>query len=263
MSRIHPTYIIRYIRHFLTAFSSRGFGIHSPFVFSFVEDLLPEAHSYYAYGPVERIRQNLLHDTASIEVEDYGTGHSGRRRICDIARHSLKRPHDARLLFRIAARMRPDNIIELGTSLGITTLYLAQSDTRRTIYTLEGSPETARVAQSLFDRWRQKQIRLITGRIEDTLPQVLAQVDGIGLLFMDANHTGEATLRYFTTCLPKINDRTIIVIDDIHSSTSMEEAWLQITRHERVRTCIDLFSMGILFFHPENPKGVYKIRHLP
>ena len=263
MSGIHPTYIIRYVRHFLTAFSSRGFGIHSPFVFSLVEDLLPDVHSYYAYSPVERIRRNLLHDTSTIYVEDYGTGRSGQRRICDIARNSLKRRRDAQLLFRIAARTRPDNIVELGTSLGITTLYFAQSDTRRTVYTLEGSPEIARVAQSIFDRWRQKQIRLIVGRIEETLPQVLAQLDGIGLLFMDANHTGEATLDYFNTCLPKITDHSIVIIDDIHSNASMEDTWRQITRHERVRTCIDLFTMGILFFHPENPRGLYKIRHRP
>lgn len=263
MSALHLSYIIRYAKHFLTAFSSRGFGIHSPFVYAFVEDILPETYSYYAYAPVERIRRNLLRDTSSVYVEDHGTGRSGERRVCDIAKASLKSPRDARLLYRIVTHSNPSNVIELGTSLGITTLYFAQSDTRREVYTLEGAPEIARIAQSLFDRHKQRHIRLIVGRIENTLPDLVAGLDEIGFLFMDANHTGAATLSYFNICLDKCTERTIIAIDDIHSSRSMEDAWLRICAHPRAYTCIDLFSMGLVYFNPETPNRTFKIRHHP
>lgn len=263
MKTTRPYYIIQYLKHFLSAFSRKGFGIHSPFVYSFVEDILPETYSYYAYAPVERIRQNLLRDTSKVYVNDFGTGTSGERRVRDIARRSLKSPRDAKLLYRLAARTNPVNIIELGTSLGVTALYFAQSDTRRPVYTLEGAPQVAAIARSLFGKYRQTHVRLVEGRIEDTLPGVLDEVSEIGLLFMDANHTGEATLAYFNACLPKITDRTVTVIDDIHASPSMEEAWRRVTAHPRAHACIDLFSMGIVYFNPETPRGVYKIRHRP
>ena len=60
--------------------------------------------------------------------------------------------------------------------------------------------------------------------------------------------------------LEKIDENSIIVFDDIYWSDQMEEAWKEIVNNKRVTLSIDLFKMGIVFFHPSIVKEHYKLR---
>ena len=73
---MHNTWhrIKSYLRHVFCAKTSRGDGVHSPFVFSFITDVKNEKNPYYAYTPIEQIRQNLLNDKTLLHTTDYGTG---------------------------------------------------------------------------------------------------------------------------------------------------------------------------------------------
>jgi hypothetical protein len=67
---------------------------------------------------------------------------------------------------------------------------------------------------------------------------------------MDANHRYQPTLQYFERLLPKINETSIVVLDDIHYSREMEQAWQELKKHRIVYGSADLFRCGILFFDP-------------
>ena len=54
------------------------------------------------------------------------------------------------LLSNMAAEFGKPLIIELGTSLGISTMYLAASCPDTTVCTIEGCPSTAAIAQAEF-----------------------------------------------------------------------------------------------------------------
>ena len=120
---------IRYIKYLLTASNSKGHGVHSPFVYEFITTVLNDDRHFYAYQPIEKLRQQLLSDNKEIEIEDFGAGSrvakTKNRKISKIARSSLKPKKFGQLLFRIVDHYSPFSIIELGTSLGITTAYLA------------------------------------------------------------------------------------------------------------------------------------------
>ncbi len=122
----------KYLSYFITSQSGKGHGVHSPFVFDFIKNVLNDNIPYPEYDKIERERERLLADERIIEVEDFGAGSSSQkntRQVKQIARTSLKTKKYAQLLFRIAKYYKVSTVIELGTSLGITTSYLGAAET--------------------------------------------------------------------------------------------------------------------------------------
>ena len=245
----------RFFRYYITAANGRGHGIHSPFVFKFITEVLNDNRSFYPYYPIEAIRQEMLTSAAVIEVVDFGAGSYGlkgkQRKVKDIAFSSLKSPKYARLLFRIANYFQPENILELGTSLGITTAYLASAKNSAKVYTLEGAADIAEIAKYNFRKLGLNNIIQITGNFDDTLTGVLEQMKSADLVFIDGNHRREPTLRYADQLRSYLHAGSIVILDDIHWSKEMEEAWDIVRKDPSVTCSIDLFFIGILFYNPD------------
>lgn len=245
----------KYLHYYFTASNGKGHGIHSPFVFDFVKNVLRDKTENNWYLIIETARQKLLKQKAEIEVVDLGAGSAvmktNKRAVADIARSSLKPKKFSQLLYRMANYYQPETILELGTSLGITTSYLAAADPNAKVYTIEGSPAIANIAQITFDRFDLKNIELMTGNFNDLLPGLLARLQTIGLAFIDGNHRKEPTLDYFQQLVKHSAATSILIFDDIHWSTEMEEAWAAIQEHPSVTLTIDLFFIGIVFLNPD------------
>ena len=246
-----------YIRHILIARNTLGYGIHSPFLYDLVHFVMYDNNAYYCYAPIERERIRLLHTNKVIKTEDYGTGESGKKKICSIAEKSLKSRQEAQMMFRITNAIKPQYVIELGTSLGITTAYLAKAAQKGRVITIEGSPNIAKEAEKTFQNLHIDNITQITGNIDEKLPETLQGEKTIDMAFIDANHRKKPTLRYFRQIAEHCTDNSIIIIDDIHSSREMSEAWTEIQKEDRVTACLDCFSMGIVFFQPYIMKKNY------
>lgn len=253
--------ISSYLKYRLRAHSRGGFGIHSPFMFRFVTQIVEENFPYYIYAPVEKARASLRRDKGMVDITDHGSGKSGRRRICDIVSRSAKPSKDAQLLFRIAVDIKAKNILELGTCLGLTTMYLASARSDARVTTLEGCPELARIAQRNLRNAGISNTEVVVGNIDNTLPTVLSGYDTLDLVFFDANHRKEPTLCYFRQCIGLINNATVFIFDDIHQSREMEEAWAEIKSNPTVRVTLDLYRMGIVFFNKELKREDYIVRY--
>ena len=240
----------KYLKYYFTSSNGKGHGVHSPFVFDFIKFVLNDKKQYPCYYPVEKLRQNLLMNNDVIEVEDFGAGSaiikSKQRVVKDIAASSLKSKKYSQLLFRIVQHYKSINILELGTSFGTTTGYLAAVP-NTLVTTLEGSPNIAAIAKRNFSLLGLRNIEIVTGDFEKTLPEFLSTSKNIDFVFLDGNHRKAPTLRYFEQILLHANKDTIFVFDDIHWSKEMEEAWDNIKMHEQVTLTIDLFFIGIAF----------------
>lgn len=255
----------KYIKYWLTASNGKGHGIHSPFVFDFVTNVLNDKRSFYCYQTIEYLRADLKRNNTVLTVEDFGAGsHTkqyNQRTVSSIASSALKTPKFSRLLFRMVNHYQPNTILELGTSLGITTCYLACAKNDASVITLEGAPAVASAAKENFERLRLQNIQTITGNFDNTLPGVLQKLASVDFVFVDGNHRKEPTLNYFHQLLQKRNEYSVFIFDDIHWSKDMEEAWDIILQHEDVTLSIDLFFIGIVFFRKENKaKQHYIIR---
>lgn len=250
-----PKLAFKYIRYFLSAYNGKGHGMHSPFVFEFIQKVLNDKTKYAAYDKVALLRKLLLADKTIIQVDDFGAGSSitksNRRTISSIAKNAAKSKKIGQLLFRIVKYYQPKHILELGTSLGITTSYLALANTNAKLITMEGADAVAKRANDNFKKLNIENIELITGNFDDTLESVIQKTASIDFVFIDGNHRQEPTERYFNILLKKINNDTILIFDDIHWSIEMEAAWHTIKNHPSVRCSIDLFFIGMVFFRQE------------
>ena len=197
----------------------------------------------------------MLADPTAIDVEDFGAGSSviksNRRVVSAIAASSLKPKKYAQLLYRMVQYYKPVTILELGTSLGITSAYLAAANENASVFTCEGSSAIAGIAIENFKQLQVNNIELTRGDFAATLPPLLTKLQSVDLAFIDGNHRKAPTLDYFTQLLPYTKPDTILVFDDIHWSAEMESAWETIKRHPKVTLTIDLFFIGIVLINPD------------
>ena len=277
-----------WLRHQLTAWNTGGEGVHSPYLFEWVRMVMMDKNAYYIWGEIERCREKMLRDERELEFVDYGSGklkgengklkgeNGERRRVCDIARRSLAKRKYAQMLSRLVnwlgASHRLENgsgtayslefrgltIVELGTSLGVTTAYMAAMDSRNRVVTFEGCEAVANIAK---ENWKALNINNIECRVgEIDAEQLTRDIEHLDVAFIDANHTYVSTCEYFDVLAGKVREKSVIVVDDIHYSEEMEKAWKAICADERVTSTIDLYQMGLVFFDKHYWKRHYTMR---
>ena len=256
----------KYAHYYLTASNGKGHGIHSPFVFDFIKNVLNDRTIYPPFSAIEQKRKTLLHDETEIEVDDFGAGSSviksKKRVVKKIAASSLKPKKYAQLLYRMVKYYKPETIVELGTSFGVTTAYLASANGQSKVFSCEGSSSIASFAKNNFDDLDLKNIELTEGDFDKTITPLLSKLKTVDFAFIDGNHLKEPTLDYFTKFLNHSTLNSIFIFDDIHWSAGMEEAWAAIKQHSSVTLTIDLFFIGIVFFNPDiNHKQHFTIRY--
>ena len=250
------------------AIKSKGrFGIHSPFVYSFVDEVLKDKTSYDAYSSIERLRNKLLASGIIISQDDYGAGNegelsfSGTKTISRVIRHSTINAKYGKLLYRISKYYKPNSILELGTSLGFSTMYLAAGNPGATVHTIEGCKSTLGIARKNFKEIGVQNIKIHNRKFDDALPLLLQKCHGaLDLVFIDGNHRYQPTVSYFEQILPFFGNNGILILDDIYWSQEMEKAWAYIKHHRDVSVTIDLFRLGIVFFKKELIKQDYILR---
>ncbi|MBK9490644.1 MAG: class I SAM-dependent methyltransferase [Haliscomenobacter sp.] len=253
-------FIFRWLRFYLQA--ATKYDVHSPFVAKFVHYIVEDERLFYAFPAIERMRARLFRNNFPLEIIDLGAGSkanpSKTRSVRNVVRYSAVSEETGQQLFRLVATYKPKQIIELGTSLGISTLYLASAAPNGQVITIEGCPDIASVAQLSFQRVDISNVSQRIGDFKTLLPQVLNEIDQLDFLFIDGDHRAGNSVDYFEQALAKIHAKSIIVIADIHWSNEMEQGWEKIRKHPRVKLSIDLLHLGVLFFD----ESIREVQHL-
>ena len=255
--------MIKYYLQFLFH-SKNEHSLHSPFVFELYTKIIQSKTEFPIFELIENIRKKLLKNRSIINISDFGAGSriykTNQREICQIAKSAEKNPKFGKLLFRLIQHFKPSTIFDLGTSLGITTIYESKAYDNSKVFTFEGCPATATIAKQNFEELNCQNIEIIVGNIDETLPEELSKIKQLDFVFFDANHRYEPTIRYFELCLEKATEESIFLFDDIHWSSEMHEAWQVIRNHPKVMISIDLFYVGIIFFRKNQPKQDFVLR---
>lgn len=246
--------ILRWLKYYWSAITP--YNVHSPFVFELCQDVLfANDQFFYETERLKEYRTGLLKNANIIEVTDLGAGSKKMaknvRSVAQIVKHAGITHKKGELLFKLVNYFKPSNILELGTSVGLGTLYMHKADTRIPLHTIEGCPNTAAFSKVLFDKTGAKSITNHVGDFSNVLPGLLTKLGGIDFAYMDGNHQHLPTIEYFNLILPYCHNDTVIVFDDIHWSDGMEKAWAEICANEAVSLTIDLFDLGLVFFRKE------------
>ncbi len=256
-------FAFRYLQYLLKARTRHG--THSPFVYSLLEEVIYDTGHFYVFDEIESLRKKLLRDKRTINIKDFGAGSkvnsSPTRKIQDIVRNSAKADKYGELMFRLIQKFKPETLLELGTSLGISTIYQASAAPKSKLITMEGCPETAAIGKENFEKLKLNNIEIIVGNFDETLSTTLNKITKLDYAFFDGNHRKAPTLAYFNQCLSKVHNDSIFIFDDIHWSDEMEEAWEEIKANPSVTVTIDLFFVGLVFFRKEQKKENFVIRY--
>jgi len=263
MYKVNLTF--QYIYYKLFARHRNGHAVHSPLVYDFIIHVLHNTDNSGSFASVESYRNECLNRKEIIELTDLGSGHGNairkRRKVCEIARTSPVNPKFGRMLYALSRHYRPGTIIELGTSLGISTMYLAAGNPSARIVTVEADKNLAAIAAREFAKRNLNNIELIASAFDTVLPSLANELTGESLVFIDGNHRKKAVISYCELLMRSKCNMLIIVLDDIRWSGEMTEAWNELKSHNKARITIDLFFMGLIVVRENISKQNFIIKY--
>lgn len=260
MSKLHQARSL--LNHLLKA--QTKYYLHSPFLYELAEEVIYDTRQYYAFRKIENLRSALKQSKMKVEVNDLGAGSQQmkgkERKVADIARYASVSPQKGQLLFKLVKYFQANQILELGTALGLGTAYMASGNTNAEVTSIEGCKNLAQIAYRNWDALQLNKINVVKGDFKDVLPKVLNDKGKFDLIYLDGNHQYQPTLDYFNQCLPYVTENGLIVLDDIHWSGEMEAAWEVIVANETVTLSIDLYDIGLVFFRQSSAKEHFRLK---
>ena len=234
----------------------KGYGIHSPFVYSIATKVIAERCPFYCFGEIERLRNEFL---ADLSLAPHAAT-SRRKRSNTIARIVANegiRPRKGELLFRLANYLKPATVLQVGSTVGFSTLYLSSYRPDVKCISIEKHAEYAEISRRVYAGARNP-IEHHVGEYEQLLPEVLDRTRQVDFVFFNTwreknNHW------LFNACLPYKGNQSVFVFEGISRNREMRDFWKYICSHPDVTTTLDLFTMGIVFFDPNLFKRSYSI----
>ena len=260
--------VLQYIRHSFHQRHRKGHGIHSPYIFEFVNGVLFNGRGKQVPMQVHRVHASMRKDCTLIPVEGpagFGAGSKFGPRSDTLSissfvkKSSVSRKYGA-LLYRISDWFAPEVIVELGGGLGISAMYLAAGSPGARMMSVEGRKMRAVIAKQVLHRSKLNHVEIIEGDIERILPDLLPRISARLLAFLDGNHRYRPTIGYVRNLMDAAGDEAVIILDDIYWSREMHEAWKELLNWPEVRVSIDLFHMGVLLLRRDLAKERLKIK---
>lgn len=256
-------YSLKYIHYLLFAKHKKGHGIHSPFLFKLITEIFISKiedkkleQVFLAYNKIKQNKQLLT-------FEEIGAGSSYKKlnqlTVGKIVQKSSINKKYGKLLYGLVKFFNPETILEIGTSVGISTAFIAQAAPNANFKTIEGISQKIEIAKKISSKLNLKP-EFIHGNFNHMLASVLEKYQTLDFVFFDGNHTKEATLNYFNQCVAKTDNNSVFIFDDIHWSEDMENAWECIKQNKNVTLSVDLFRLGLIFFRKELSKEHYVIK---
>lgn len=233
--------IFNYIKHLFYTRHRHGHGIHSPYLFEFVNAVLFNSLRTEVPEAILKEHRKLRTESAFVRRSSVSMKYGG-------------------LLYRISLWFRPEMIVELGAGLGISAMYLSFGQTSTPLHTIEGDRERAAMAEQFLSGSCPGPVFVHRGNMDEKLKDILAILPPRFLAFVDGNHHYEPTLNYVRKLMLRAGDEALIVMDDIYWSKGMQRAWKEIVSWPEVAISIDLFHMGILLLKKDFPKTKIKIK---
>lgn len=240
----------QYVKYLITA--KDIYAIHSPFVYKLVRDCFNKQNHFYIFDELLEVRQELLKDNTIIEYTNIGassTALSNQAQVKDIVKIATTPTQYSELYFRMIQFFQSKQILELGTSVGLNTMYLAQA-TQGKVISIEGQYQLYQYAKHLLEKKHIHRVELICAYFDDVLSN-LCKIHQWDFVLIDGNHHYDATMRYFEIVKRAMHTQSVIVIDDIYWSKAMSRAWHEIKHHQDVKISIDLYRCGIIIFNPD------------
>ena len=199
------------IKRYLTAIRrytrSKGFGIHSPFAFSFVLNVLRERLPYYAYEDIEKLRELAINESKSFWRHP---------RII-----SYK---NAKLIFRVVNYFNPKEILQIGTNYGVSSACALAVSSKISLYLCEPNVNEYPVTQQILSHFGNTVTKYPT--FKKSLNEYIATESGKEAPFLLVNNVKEDEYSEVLAYLYEIRNRkSVIILRNISTNATMQALW--------------------------------------
>jgi len=212
-----------------------------PLSFLFKRSLSDEDEK--VFSKVESIRKRI--ENSSTLFTRILMNHNIERTAHDMAKKSSVSPEWNMFLYLCAKSFQAHTILELGSSAGVSGCYLASAPFCDKFITIEGSSILDRLAEGNI-RQVNAQSNVINGRFDEVLGNVLDNLtDQIDLVYINGPKTKAETLHLFRLIIPKLNNLSVVVFDDINWSKEMQQLWQTVCGWEGLAYAINVGRFGV------------------
>lgn len=201
--------------------TAKGFGVHSPFAFSFIRKVITEKSPYYAYFDLKAHLSAL--GIATKEISEFN-----------------------RLSFRIVNFFGAKNVLEIGSGNGVNTLFVTAPSEEISCCCIETNAEKLAIAHKLLE------IRNNRIQFPDVIPQRTYDVVFADAVFGETNPEWTMEKLFEHSC-----NETCWVVRNIHKNKAAKAFWKSIKQDSRVRVTFDLQNCGIVILNSSYHKLNY------
>lgn len=212
----------------------RGYGVHSPFAFNLITWVIYEKLPYYAFLDLKEKRRKYLKSNQCFPDKKYRTEKIDR------------------LIFRLVNYFQPSTLLDIGTSSGLSTLYMSAVGKSVCCISMDNTNDANGFACRLLEDT--ENVKLHVGNISQDLPCIIASLQKIDFLHLNYPYANDDV---FEKCMSKIHAYSVMVVDGIHTSKEMQKWWDKIVSDDRIGITFDLYSVGIVFFDKTKIKQHY------
>ncbi|MCF8236593.1 MAG: class I SAM-dependent methyltransferase [Saprospiraceae bacterium] len=231
-----------------------AYSMHSPLLYSFCREVLDDRRSFYAFEEIEIWRYHLLHESSELHVVDLGAGGQDaldqNRIVSSIAKTSLSPPWKCRYLFRMVLWWKPDLLLEFGTSLGVSTAYLAAASIHTPLITVDGSDSHLQLARKGWNKLGLDHIEEWNLSFQQAIQRIPWDQHGRILIYLDGDHRPARVLEILQTIQEKTRHPFLVIIDDIRWSDDMWAGWQEWRSAFQSGAWLDLYQVGIWIQDP-------------
>jgi predicted O-methyltransferase YrrM len=242
--------------------SSNQHGIHSPFVYDLVTKCFYDKSHYSAYDNLKILRNELTYNQDLVEIKHYSPSlkvfQQNHQKISTILKNEGSSYKKQKQLFRITNYLKPKNVLELGTSIGLGSTAMAFASNKSIITTVEVNENLSDIAKKVFRSYQLKNIRIENSAFKDFFKNINNK--HLDLVYLDGTYDKKSTIENFNSLLKYAHNESVFIFNNIYCSKEMSEAWNIIKKQKEVTVSIDTFYWGFLFFRKEQPKQHFTIR---
>ncbi|MCP9610679.1 hypothetical protein [Coprobacter tertius] len=228
---------IRRLRH------RKGYGVHSPFAYNLITKVIEEPFMYYCYNEIERLKKEVL----PLYTENISTGK--RKKI------SFKK---GTLLFRLVNHFKPQHILEIGSSWGISTLYLYEGNPSAELRSIEPDKLVCGVAREITSSFLSPDT-FSDGALFEAIDNYLLQYPCLQFVCIHRLANEQDYPLLLDRLQNHLGPETVIVIDEINGNRARKVFWTGWMENNNVRVTMDLYDIGLIFCNPKLNKQDYVV----
>ncbi len=211
-----------FFRHVQRIRQSRGYGVHSPFAFDLITNVIHSPYTFYAFDDIRKALTEYGFDSCAVTPFHF-------------------------LSFRLVRYFNVKNILEINSGNGVNTLFLLAPAPDIQCSCIEGDAEVNAIAKNLREKIG------IQGERTTLLPSPGKQ--SYDAIFINLKENTSITIE---TLMDLSHIGTFWVFHPIHGSWG-KQFWQDFVHDERTRITFDAKETGIIFIRPGYNKLHYYV----